>query len=104
MKILSRKPLCNNNPSSAPHINGNCFFLCWRCTGAVAGAFAATVFSFIVDCILAKHFVVYLLALPAVIDYILTRTKIVQPSNVRRFISGVLFGIPLAAIVLIVLN
>lgn len=103
MKILSRKPLCNNNPSSATHINGKCFFLCWRCTWAVVGAFVAIVFSFIADCTLAKYFVVYLLALPAVFDYFLTRMKIVQPSNVRRFISGILLGIPVAAIVLIVL-
>lgn len=104
MKILCRRPLCNNNPSSAPHINGKCFFLCWRCTGAVVGAFGTIVISFITDCVLAKYFVVYLLALPAVIDYFLTRAKLIQASNVRRFISGVLLGIPLATIALIVIS
>ncbi|WP_075968009.1 DUF2085 domain-containing protein [Murdochiella massiliensis] len=104
MKILCCRPLCNNNPSSAPHINGKCFFLCWRCTGAVVRAFGTIVITFITDCVLAKDFVIYLFALPAGIDYFLTRSKLIRASNVRRFITGARLGIPLATIALIVLS
>lgn len=39
MRFFERRPLCNNNPSSAPHIKGRCFILCWRCSGGVIGVF-----------------------------------------------------------------
>ena len=95
MKIVNRRPICNNNPSSAPHINGKYFWLCWRCTGVVIGAFIITVFTFIIDCSWHITPILFLLALPACVDYFITRKKIIRESNFRRCASGILLGIPL---------
>lgn len=98
MKIVIRRPICNNNPSSAPHINGRCFWLCWRCTGVVAGAFITTIFTFITDCSWKIIPIVFLLSLPACADYCCIRKKVILPSNRRRFITGVLLGIPVSMV------
>lgn len=103
MNIRNRRPLCNNNPASAPRFNGKCFLLCWRCTGALVGGFIVTAISFAMDCICSVTPLVFLLILPACIDYFCIRRKIIPPSNTRRFVTGVMLGIPISMAMLTIL-
>ena len=102
MSFFKRRPLCNNNPSSAPHINGHCFILCWRCTGGIIGVFIWHLINKIVylDFKIEEVFYLCLLILPACIDYILINSNIIKPSNIRRFLTGCLLGFPVAEIVM----
>lgn len=97
MKKLGRRPLCNNNASSAPHIKGYCFYLCWRCTGGIIGAFLWGLIRSIVQVNFntMEMCLFCLLVIPGVIDYVLIRMNRVKPCNGRRFVTGLLLGAPL---------
>ena len=96
MKWYERRPLCNNNADSAPCINGHVFLLCWRCTGGVVGAtIALSLFVFLnFNLPFAPAILSWLLILPACADYWLKKKRVIKPSNVRRFLTGLLLGIP----------
>ena len=96
MKWYKRRPLCNNNVDSAPCINGHIFLLCWRCTGgAVGSTIALSLFVFLkISLPLALAILSWLLILPACIDYWLIKKRNIRPNNVRRFLTGLLLGIP----------
>lgn len=102
MRLFERHPLCNNNPSSAPHINGYCFILCWRCTGGITGVCFWYIINRIVylDFKIEKIFYLCLLTVPACIDYILIKANKAKPSNFRRFVTGCLLGVPVGELVL----
>ena len=71
--IFSRRPICNNNPESAPHYNNHCFILCWRCCGSVLGIFHGGFFDRLFGWSESNVRIesMLLLILPAVIDYYL---------------------------------
>lgn len=100
MNIRNRRPLCNNNPASAPCFNGKCFLLCWRCTGALVASLIITIISFTMNYSWSLRPVLFLLVIPASIDYILTRKHIISPSNFRRFTTGLMLGLPSTMIIL----
>lgn len=104
MNINKRRPLCNNNPESAPHINGRCFWLCWRCIGVISSTFVVTFLSFVFDYDLKMKMAYFLLIIPACVDYFLIRAKITRASNLRRFIAGAMLGIPITVTLLSFLN
>lgn len=95
---MSKYPICNHNPSSAPTINGKCFILCWRCTGAIVGALLLFVALFYMNAgsNISLELLLIPLAFPALVDYVLIRRGIIPPSNRRRFVTGALLGIPLS--------
>lgn len=105
MKLTGARPICNKNPSSAPNINGKSFILCWRCIGGGVGGFIMILTTFIFKIEHStNNFYYFLLAAPAVVDYSLIRAELIRPSNVRRFITGVLLGMSVSIILLIFLN
>lgn len=106
MKIKHRKPICNNNPSSAPSINGKVFFLCWRCSGVLIGVAIITVLFFFGVIDVSKKMVLQssILGLPALVDYIGIRVTIFRPSNLRRTITGILLGVPISGVILFFLR
>ena len=101
MKWYKRRPLCNNNADSAPCINGHIFLLCWRCTGATVGATIALSFCVFlrISLPLATTVLSWLFVLPACGDYWLIKKRNIKPSNVRRFLTGVLLSIPFSCFV-----
>lgn len=92
--IFSRRPICNNNPESAPHYNNHCFILCWRCCGSVLGIFHGGFFDRLFGWSESNVRIesMLLLILPAVIDYYLIKFNRIKPSNKRRCITGILLG------------
>lgn len=102
MRFLERRPLCNNNPSSAPHIKGRCFFLCWRCSGGVVGVFFWYLINsiFYLDFSIERLLYLCLITVPACVDYTLIKSNRTKPSNFRRFWTGCLLGFPVAEIIL----
>lgn len=90
--------ICNHTPSSAPKINRKCFILCWRCTGVIVGALLLFVALFYMNAgsNISLELLLIPLAFPAPVDYVLIRSGIIPPSNRRRFVTGVLLGIPLS--------
>jgi len=103
MELFKRRPLCNNNPDSAPQINGKPFLLCWRCVGAIIGILISLiVFNHLK--VSAKMTVVALLSIPAILDYALNRLKFKRESNKLRFITGVLLGIAVGYVEILLLS
>ena len=94
MTIKNRMPICNNNPSSAPSINGKCFFLCWRCTGGILGAMLIISIIFLanINTTIRSSLISIVLIIPATVDYVLIRIKAIKPCNIRRFVTGFLLG------------
>src|SRR5690606_36848410 len=104
-KSIYIRPICNNNPSSAPLMNGRTFFVCWRCTGGVLGGFISILFCFILDITLDfRYLLTIFLIVPGTIDYFLGRLYILKPNNWRRFATGILLGVPVGIISLLILQ
>lgn len=91
-------PVCNKRPERAPKIFGHVFFLCWRCTGIVIGA----------SCMLflvkwqsvgfsAELFVLSIASMiPMVCDGIMQYGYTLTSNNLRRFLTGLFFGLGLS--------
>ena len=105
MGILNRRPLCNNNSQSAPHINGKCFILCWRCIGVLTGVLTVSVLRLWFDVSIEENDLLYsiVMILPAYVDYVLIRCRLIRPNNIRRFFTGVLLGVPFAQVILLLI-
>lgn len=90
------RPICNKNPSSAPIVCGKPFFLCWRCTGAIISAIVTIIFCFYHRNICSTKVLLLssFLAIPGAIDKVLGDNSIIKPSTIRRFVTGLLLGIP----------
>ncbi|MEG0365834.1 MAG: DUF2085 domain-containing protein [Coprobacillus sp.] len=95
---LGEIPLCNGNASRAPFIFGYCFPLCYRCT-------------FVVICFLITLYLCYryqsdlklgmllLCLVPMILDGCIQTFWGIESTNLRRAITGGLFGYALGAIV-----
>lgn len=87
-----RRPLCNGKPETAPSIGGKPFILCWRCSGGVVGLCLYLIFFQNIICEKMKLLGIFL-CIPAILDFYLNKLKVKRPSNVTRFLSGLLLGI-----------
>lgn len=94
--LLGKIPLCNGIADRAPQILGICFPLCYRCTFVIIGFFL-TLFLIYKKEITAKH--IWILLLPLIIDGCLQTFLMIESHNIRRSITGMLFGIAMAFIV-----
>lgn len=92
MSLLERRPLCNNNPLSAPSINGKTFIICWRCCGAVVGIFAAMITRKLGVSLRFNLSIILLLVFPATLDYVMNRFRLKKQNNKMRFLTGILLG------------
>jgi len=92
--LIGKVPLCNGIPSRAPHFFGFCFPLCYRCL------------SFVVMFVLVlywghkKHqqypwYVIIILLIPMIVDGCLQTFFGIESTNIRRIITGGMFGIGL---------
>lgn len=104
MSFRKRRPLCNNDSSSAPVICGKTFYLCWRCCGAIVGLFLALFVNTISPIIYINYIWIPVLAVPAMIDYCMNKTALKKPSNKLRFCSGLLLGCSVAVIEILIWN
>lgn len=96
MRLSERRPICNNDPASAPVVNGKPFILCWRCCGAAVGLVLAAMIlgTRIPEAVTwTDAGIIVLLALPAVIDHAMNRFGLKRKSNRLRFITGIMLGI-----------
>lgn len=97
--LLSRLPICNGKPERAPHILGRCFILCWRCTSVIIFAIITTtiVYSFEKNKFLNINLAILavLSLFPMMIDGTLQYLFKRESTNLRRIITGSLFGIGL---------
>lgn len=102
MKIFDKRPICNKDEASAPHICGKCWILCWRCTGASAGILITTIIVFTCNIALdiKKIIVGCMMAIPAILDFILGKFNVIKKRNANRFVTGIMLGIPIAFVVI----
>lgn len=99
MDILKRRPLCNNNPNSAPQLNGRTFYLCWRCFGSFIGI----IIIFLINELFSIHFTISLFlffSIPAIIDYFANRFEIKEPRNSLRFLTGLMLGVSIGGMIM----
>lgn len=91
LSLLGKVPLCNGIPSRAPQIFGYCFPLCYRCIGIIVTFLAVFYWSY------RKHkqsswVYIVLLAIPMIIDGGIQTFLGIESHNIRRLITGSLFG------------
>lgn len=91
-------PLCNGIASRAPNLFGFCFPLCYRCTFLFLGFFIA-----LVVCYRYKKTIPIMLSiiclLPMIIDGGLQTFFGIMSTNLRRTLTGGLFGVAMGIIV-----
>ena len=90
-------PLCNGVKSRAPFVGRFCFPLCWRCFGLVVGSLVGYWIGFSGVIVLVRNVLGIFLLTPLVVDGLLQEIFVVESTNFRRVIFGVLFGIGLHA-------
>ncbi|NQT45882.1 MAG: DUF2085 domain-containing protein [Candidatus Omnitrophica bacterium] len=94
---IGRSPLCNKNRTRAPKILGFCFILCWRCSGLIIGG-AVGGFLYNLGVMNYKNSILFIivLSIPFFLDVFIQFILKNESTNVRRFLTGALFGIALA--------
>lgn len=99
---LGKIPLCNKKVERAPHICGICFWLCWRCTMVMIFSIISSIILYYIDLSLAlsRSFTLVgsILVLPMIFDGSIQYFAKRDSTNVRRAITGGLFGIGIAII------
>ncbi|RMD02317.1 DUF2085 domain-containing protein [Clostridium autoethanogenum] len=94
---LGKVPLCNGRPERAPYIFGRCFFLCWRCTMVMVFSIISTIAMQYIDVSLAMsgtfRIIGVILMIPMIFDGSIQYFLKKDSTNVRRAITGSLFGI-----------
>lgn len=103
MDIFSKYWGCHQLPERSFFINGYQFPVCARCTGIIIGE-VSSIFCYV----LHLHFlpVIYLVALliPLVIDGLVQYKTSYQSNNVKRVITGILFGYSFFQFILIAIE
>ncbi len=104
LKYIGSIPLCNGIAQRAPHIFGYCFILCWRCTAIYITALLTFIYWHQKKTVLEAKKVVYalLLWIPMAIDGGLQTLGVWESTNIRRVVTGGLFGIGFMIVVLYV--
>lgn len=95
--LIGKIPLCNGIASRAPHIFGYCFILCYRCTFFVL-FFIGTLYVIWKREIKSIRYV-WLLLLPMIIDGSAQTFFGYMSNNLRRSITGALFGLAAAIMI-----
>lgn len=91
-------PICNKKSERAPKIFGHVFFLCWRCTGIVLGAVCMLfLIKWMPIGFSSKLFVLSIAGmLPMICDGIMQYGYTLVSNNLRRFVTGLFFGLGLS--------
>jgi uncharacterized membrane protein len=99
---FGKMPLCNGKSERAPDIFGRCFFLCWRCTMVMIVSIISTIALYYIDLslVMSKTFTIVgsILVLPMIFDGSIQYFTKRDSTNVRRVITGSLFGIGIAIV------
>lgn len=94
---LGKIPLCNGMSERAPHIFGICFPLCYRCTFLILFFIISMIF-FYKKKIKVKNKFFVLCFIPMIIDGCLQTFLGIESTNLRRVLTGGLFGLALGVV------
>lgn len=84
---------CHAMPERSFHFHGKPFPICARCTGELIGILLGIPIVYIFG--IPQFELVILMMLPLIIDGMLQRLTSYESRNIRRLITGILFGIAL---------
>ena len=91
-------PICNGMASRAPHFFGFCFPLCYRCTFVILFTLLTIAYS--------SHshkkmnwYLLFICFIPMIIDGSLQTFFGIESTNLRRMITGTIFGIGLGGLI-----
>lgn len=92
--VFGKNPLCNRDPSKAPHIGGFCLPVCWRCMGGIIGAtLAFFCFAHLPYWLCGAPISWLLLACPAVVHYLYGAVYHRKLRNTVRLVTGIFLGV-----------
>lgn len=89
-------PLCNLHPERALRVGTFVFPLCARCTGVIAGACLAVVATGLGITVVRSFMLVVVLTIPMAVDGLLQHFRLLESTNCRRFLTGLLCGFAVA--------
>ncbi len=92
INCIGSKPICNLKCERAPKIGPFVFLFCFRCTGAILGGAFASQITYLFPQTKSIP-LLFLSTAPLVIDGFIQKLKIKESTNLRRLITGFLFGI-----------
>ena len=89
-------PLCNLHPERALRVGTFVFPLCARCTGVIAGSCLAIVTTGLGIIVVRPFMMVVGLTIPMAVDGVLQHFRLLESTNFRRFVTGLLCGFAVA--------
>lgn len=98
---IGEVPICNGIAERAPHLFGFCFPLCYRCTFFIL-SFVITLYVGFHKQLKIKPIFLILLILPLIIDGGLQTFFGIESTNIRRVITGSLFGFGIGGIIMLI--
>ena len=93
---IGKIPLCNGLASRAPHFFGICFPLCYRCLFIVLGCFITLIICYRKK-VKISLWIILLCVIPMIFDGGIQTFFGIISTNVRRSITGGLFGFGIGA-------
>ncbi|MBU2524006.1 DUF2085 domain-containing protein [Patescibacteria group bacterium] len=94
---IGKKPICNLRCERTPKYKGVVFLFCYRCTGVIIGGIFAAILKYLALSY-SSWILLLLLTAPLIIDGFIQKLKIKESNNLKRFVTGILFGVGLAFI------
>lgn len=100
-KEMNRFPICNHKKETAPQFFGKTFVFCWRCSGVYLAFLVMAILRLagIIHCRNSGFLMGITLCIPMSIDGGIQYFFKVSSNNIRRGLTGFLFGVGLAMVI-----
>ncbi len=98
-------PICNRKPECAPNIMGHTFLLCWRCSMVIVGIIVTLIAIQLKQTFILQKNIIWGITLmfPMIIDGNLQYLKGIPSTNLRRAMTGFLFGVGVTIIINVIM-
>ena len=96
MELANKYWGCHQIPERSLYFRGYQFPICARCTGMLVGELTSLVFNFFIN---INSVFLLMIMIPMSIDGALQYLTIYESNNLKRFVTGLLFGFSLVALI-----
>lgn len=89
-KFLKILFMCHSKPERSFYFKGKKFPICARCTGILLGWIVGIIYCLLLE--VPKEYITILILFPLIVDGTMQSLRKKESNNIKRIITGILFG------------